>query len=99
MLEDETFMSVSDLKKYATPRELARASASLDNMSRAEKARKKYLQKLAVPMVITPERVRGLLAKVKTMAESGGNELLIGHFSALTTVGRSTRRSRNGRQR
>ena len=76
MLEDDTFMSVADLKKYVTQRELAKASASVANMSAAEKARKEYMQKLAVPMVIT----RGLLAKVKTMAERGGNELLIGRF-------------------
>ena len=80
MLEDDTFMSVADLKKYVTQRELAKASASVANMSAADKARKEYLQKLAVPMVITAERIRGLLTKVKTMAESGGNELLIGRF-------------------
>jgi len=80
MLEDDTFMSVADLKKYVTQRELAKASASVANMGAAEKARKEYMQKLAVPMVITTERIRGLLTKVKTMAERGGNELLIGRF-------------------
>ena len=44
MLDDETFMSVADLKKYVMERELAKASASA--MSPAEKARKEYLQKL-----------------------------------------------------
>ncbi len=33
MLEDDTFMSVADLKKYVMQRELAKASASLDNVS------------------------------------------------------------------
>jgi hypothetical protein len=98
MLEDETFMSVADLKKYVTQRELAKASASVANMSAAEKARKEYIQKLSVPMVIGPERIRGLLTRVKTIAERGANELLIGRFPVdlCTDHGRAINQSEPG---
>ena len=80
MLDDETFMSVADLKEYVMQRELAKANAEVSQMSRAEKARKEYLQKLMVPIEITPERIRSLLNRVKGAAERGERELLIGRF-------------------
>jgi hypothetical protein len=81
LLEDETFMSVADLKEYVDQRELAKAKTSVANMGLAEEKRKEYLRKLSTPMVITPERIRGLLARVKTAAaERGARELLIGRF-------------------
>jgi hypothetical protein len=80
MLQDETFMSVADLKDYVTQRELAKASTSVSAVNRAEEARKEYIRKLSVRMDITTDRIRALLAKVKLAAERGERELLIGRF-------------------
>ena len=80
MLQDETFMSVADLKDYVTQRELAKASTSVSAVNRADEARKEYIRKLSVRMDITTDRIRALLAKVKLAAERGERELLIGRF-------------------
>ena len=80
ILQDETFMSVADLKDYVTQRELAKASTSVSAVNRADEARKEYIRKLSVRMDITTDRIRALLAKVKLAAERGERELLIGRF-------------------
>ena len=80
MLQDETFMSVADLKEYVMQCELAKASTSVSVVNRAEEARKEYIRKLSVRMDITTDRIRALLAKVKLAAERGERELLIGRF-------------------
>lgn len=78
--QDETFMSAADLKEYISRREFAKASKAVEAMSHAEEARKEYIRKLSGRIEITPERVRTLLNRLKTVAEQGQRELLIGRF-------------------
>jgi hypothetical protein len=80
MLVDETFMSVGDLKTYLTEREMAKASKAVEAMDRAEEARKEFIRKLSTRIDINADRIRGLLNRVKSVAELGQRELLLGRF-------------------
>ena len=55
MLQDETFMSVADLKDYVTQRELAKASTSVSAMNRADEARKEPREKPELPKRQKPQ--------------------------------------------
>lgn len=55
MLQDETFMSVADLKDYVTQRELAKASTSVSAVNRADEARKEPREKPELPKRQKPQ--------------------------------------------
>jgi hypothetical protein len=89
-LDDETFMSASDLRNYMTDMEMAKASKSVQGMDRAEKARDDLIKRLAEPLDLTPERLREILqplrTKLRSAAERGQTELMVMRFpNALCT--------------
>ena len=83
-LDDETFMSASDLRNYMTDMEMAKASKSIQGMDRAEKARQDLTKRLAEPIDLTPERLKEILqplkAKLRLAAERGQTELMVMRF-------------------
>lgn len=77
---DDSLMSVADLRTYVKERDAAQASRAVDAMSRAEKARKAYIERLSQRIDITDERLRRLLQNAKAAVERGEREILIGRF-------------------
>jgi len=89
-LDDETFMSASDLRSYMTEMEIAKASKSIDGTDRADKARNDLIKRLSEPLDLTPERMREILqplrTKLRSAAERGQTELMVMRFpNALCT--------------
>ena len=80
LLDDEAFMSVSDLKTYVAKVELAKASQSFASMEAAEKAKRDLIEKMMTRIEMTPEWLRAFMNRVKFAAERGDNEMLIGRF-------------------
>jgi len=79
-LDDEVFMSASDLKAYMAKVELARMSKEMAVHDQAEKAKQDLVKKLSERIEFTPERMRAFLGRVRLAAERGDSELMIGRF-------------------
>jgi hypothetical protein len=70
--------------------QMANASKSLDGMDRAEKARQDLIKRMAEPVDLTPERLKGILqplkSKLRAAAERGQTDLMVMRFpNALCT--------------
>jgi hypothetical protein len=98
LLDDETFMSVDDLKAYVVQVESAKASQSYAAMEAAEKAKKELIARMMTPIEVTHERIEALKNRVKRAAESGENELLVGRFPSelCTDHGRAINNTEEG---
>ena len=97
-LGDEAFMSVADLKAYVAEVESAKASETYGAVERAEKAKKEMIDKLMLPIDITPERVQGFMNRLRQAALRGENELLVIRFPSelCTDHGRARNNSEPG---
>lgn len=80
MIEDETFMSVKELKSYMADVEAARASQAVAAMDKAAAAKKALIAELMKPIELTPERSEALLSRIKAAASRGENELMVLRF-------------------
>jgi hypothetical protein len=98
LLDDETFMSVADLKAYVAKVESAKASQTYGAMEAAEKAKRELIERMRRPIEITHERREAFINSVKRAAESGGDELLIGRFPSelCTDHGRAINNAEEG---
>ncbi len=98
ILDDEAFMSVANLKAYVAQVESAKASQSYSAMQAAEQAKKDLIERLSKPIVLTPEKIRAFMHRVKLAAERGEGELLIGRFPSelCTDHGRAINNAEEG---
>src|SRR5271166_6579662 len=98
LLDDETFMSVADLKSYVAHVESAKASQSYAAMEAAEKAKRELIERLSRPMDLSPEKKHAFLSRVKLAAERGDEEMLIGRFPSelCTDHGRAINNTEEG---
>jgi hypothetical protein len=78
--EHDVFMSVKELKTYVAEVEMAKVKKSLEAHNRAEQAKKELLDRLRSEKPIDDTRIRAFLLRVKSAAEAGQNELLMGRF-------------------
>ena len=78
--DDDIFMSVKELKSYVAEVEMAKAKKSVESMNRADQAKQELLQRLKSDQPISQERIRAFVLRVKAVAETGKNEMLMGRF-------------------
>jgi hypothetical protein len=98
LADDDVFLSVKELKSYVAEVEMAKAKQTVDSYNRANKAKEELLAKLRSSAPITKDELRAFLSRVKTAAEAGKNELLIGRFPSdlCTDHGRAINMSEPG---
>jgi hypothetical protein len=80
VVDDETFMSVKELKSYMTEVEMARASQAVSAMDKAAAAKKALIAELMKPIDLTPERRESLLSRIKAAAARGETEIMVLRF-------------------
>jgi hypothetical protein len=83
-LGDEAFMSADDLRTYMERMAMAKASASVDAMDQAEKARHDLIRAMEKEVPLTPDLAaqikQNLLSKLKTAAARGETEIMVMRF-------------------
>jgi hypothetical protein len=79
-IEDETFMSVKDLKKYMAEIEGARASQAIAAMDKAAAAKKAFIAELMKPIEVNQERRESLIGRIKAAAARGETEMMVMRF-------------------
>jgi hypothetical protein len=83
-LGDEAFMSASDLRAYMTNMQMAKAEKAMSAMDSADKARRELIRTLSEPVVLTPDFVQGLKARlagtVRKAAQTGDTEAMVMRF-------------------
>ncbi|ACK51629.1 conserved hypothetical protein [Methylocella silvestris BL2] len=91
VVDDETFMSVADLKAYVTQVDAAKASESYAAQEAAHKAKQELIDKLLKPIVLTHEKLEALKHRIELAAERDEHELMILRFPSelCTDHGRS----------
>ena len=94
----DAFMSVDELRQYATQVEMARASKAVDSMDQAGKARAELIKRLSTPIKLTPEIGERLRGRLKSAAASGKSELEVMRFPVdlCTDRGRAINNSEAG---
>jgi hypothetical protein len=80
VIDDETFMSVKELKSYMTDVEMARASQAVSAMDKAAAAKKALIAELMKPIELTTERRDALISRIKAAAARGETELMVLRF-------------------
>jgi hypothetical protein len=80
VVDDETFMSVKELKSYMTDIEMARASQAVSAMDKAAAAKKALIAELMKPIDLTPERRESLIGRIKAAAARGESEIMVLRF-------------------
>ncbi|PNG26759.1 hypothetical protein [Methylocella silvestris] len=91
VVDDETFMSVADLKAYIAEVETAKTSQSFTAQQAAELAKKQLIDTLLQPIEITHEKLESLKRRIELAAERDEHELMILRFPSelCTDHGRS----------
>ncbi|MFO1116069.1 MAG: hypothetical protein U1E28_10325 [Beijerinckiaceae bacterium] len=89
--EHDLLMSVAELKAYVDEVEMAKAKESLAAYSKAHQAQQELLKRLQSDDPIPDDVIRSFLTRLKTVATTGANEILIGRFPSelCTDHGRS----------
>lgn len=80
VVDDETFMSVKELKSYMTEVEMARASQAVSAMDKAAAAKKALIAELMKPIELTTERRDALISRIKAAAARGESEIMVLRF-------------------
>lgn len=78
--ENDLLMSVDELKAYVDKVEMAKAKESLSAYNKAHHAQQELLKRLTSDDPIPEDAVRAFLTRLKTVATTGVNEILIGRF-------------------
>lgn len=86
VIDDETFMSVKDLKSYMADVDAARASQAVAAMDQAAKARKEMIAELMKPIELSTERRDALIQRIKQAATRGETELMVLRFPVELTT-------------
>jgi len=96
--EDDLLMSVAELKHYVAEVEMARAKQSLAAYNKAHEKQQELLRKLKSDDPIDEETLRAFLMRLKTVALTGANEIMIGRFPSelCTDHGRAINQGEDG---
>jgi hypothetical protein len=96
--EDDLLMSVSELKHYVEQVEMAKAKESLAAYNKAHQAQQELLKTLMSEEPIPQEIIHSFLSRLKTVATTGANEILIGRFPSelCTDHGRAINQAEEG---
>lgn len=86
VVDDETFLSVKELKSYMADVDAARASQAVAAMDQAAKARKEMIAELMKPIELTTERRDALIQRIKQAASRGETELMVLRFPVELTT-------------
>lgn len=78
--EDDLLMSVEELKHYVVEVEMAKAKQSLSAYSKAHEKQQELLARLRSDAPIDDATFRAFLMRLKTVAATGANEMMIGRF-------------------
>jgi hypothetical protein len=97
-LDDEMFMSASDLKAYMAKIEQAKTSEETTVHDLAQEAKRELVKRLSERIEITPQLIHAFLDRVKLAAERGEMELMISRFPVelCTDHGRAINNSEEG---
>ncbi len=78
--EDDLLMSVDELKHYVAEVEMAKAKQSLAAYNKAHEKQQELLAKLRSDAPIDDATFRAFLMRLKTVASTGANRMMIGRF-------------------
>ncbi len=96
--EDDLLMSVKELKHYVDEVEMAKAKQSLSAYNKAHEKQQELLKKLMSNDPIDDATVHSFLARLKSVATTGANEIMIGRFPSelCTDHGRAINQAEDG---
>jgi anti-sigma factor RsiW len=78
--EDDLLMSVEELRHYVAEVEMAKAKQSLAAYNKAHEKQQALLNRLKSEDPIDPATLRAFLIRLKAVAATGANEMMIGRF-------------------
>jgi hypothetical protein len=95
--EDDLLMSVAELKQYVQQVEMAKAKNSLSAYNKAHEKQQELLAKLKSDAPIDDATFRAFLMRLKSVASTGANEMMIGRFPSelCTDHGRAINQGEN----
>jgi hypothetical protein len=79
-IDDEVFMSAKDLKAYMVKIEQAKMSKETAVHDQAAKAMHDLIERMSRRIDFTPKQMHAFLGRVRSAAERGDMELMIGRF-------------------
>lgn len=96
--EDDLLMSVKELKHYVDEVEMAKAKQSLSGYNKAHEKQQELLKKLMSDDPIDDATIRSFLTRLKSVASTGANEIMIGRFPSdlCTDHGRAINQAEDG---
>jgi hypothetical protein len=96
--DDDLLMSVQELKHYVDEVEMAKAKQSLSSYNKAHEKQQELLKKLMSNDPIDDATVHSFLTRLKSVASTGANEIMIGRFPSelCTDHGRAINQAEDG---